>query len=160
MRNSMKSFALVLLALLCFGKTMQSQSKQESSKPKIISLCEIIEHPSKFNRRIVHFRANAITDGFEYTSLVDPVCGKGVAPWSSEKSDRREDVKAFNHAVESQNRGVPHQQISAIFFGRFEFHPSATNPTKRRLFEIKRVEKLEVSSAPVDAAGPQKEPNP
>ena len=161
MRTSLKSFALMILGSLCLGGSMRAQLKPENSRlSKIISLCEIIKHPAEFNGRFVHFRANAITDGFEYTSLVDPECNEGAAPWSSEKSDRREDVKAFNHAVESQNRGVPHQQISAIFFGRFEFHPSATNPTKRRLFEIKRVEKLEVSSAPVDAAGPQKEPNP
>jgi hypothetical protein len=151
----------MILGLLCLGGSMRAQLKPQNSRlSKIISLCEIIKHPAEFNGRFVHFRANAITDGFEYTSLVDPECNEGVAPWSSEKADKRRDVKAFNHAIESQSRGVPHQQITATFGGRFEFHPSARNPTKRRLFEIIRVEGLEVSSAPVDKAGPEKENTP
>lgn len=114
----------------------------------MVSLCDVLARPESYSGKLIRFRASVSTDGFEFTTLYDPTCNQGVGPWSSEATDTHEDVKEFNRVVESQSRGAKHQRIEATFTGLFSYDAQVTNVTKRRQFEILKVDDLKLSGKP------------
>jgi hypothetical protein len=128
-----------------FGILMAQSRPVNMRLPDMISLCQVIEHPIDYDGQLIRFRAIATTDGFEFSTLSDPNCNRGVPLWSSEESDKKKDVRAFNKAMESQSKKNIHDHISAVFWGKFEYSPTAGNVTRRMLFEIMGVQDLKVS---------------
>jgi hypothetical protein len=129
-----------------FGLLIAQPRSAKNNPSAVISLCSVIDNPDTYNGKIIRVHGYLDTDGFEYTTIFDRQCNKGVSPWTSTKSNKRKDVKTFNLALDAQHPGAPHDEISAIFLGRFEYDPQAS-PTRRRLFEILAVENLVISKA-------------
>jgi hypothetical protein len=141
-----------------FGLSIAQRLSAQKNPPPLISLCSVIDNPDTYNGQIIRFHGFLDTDGFEYTTIFDRQCNKGVSPWTSAKSNRRKDVKAFNRALNAQHPGAPHDEISAIFMGRFEYDSQAS-PTRRRLFEILAVENLVISKeGSIKSVDPAAEP--
>jgi hypothetical protein len=145
MRTSWITVVVGILAVQCALAMLNAQPLSSKGNPPLaVSLCNVLEHPDAFSGKIIRFRGNLDTDGFEYTTIFDAQCNQGVSPWTSKKSNRRSDVRAFNRALDAQRPGAPHDEISAEFVGRFEYDPQAS-PTRRRLFEILAVQNLVIS---------------
>ena len=137
---------LALLFYACSSVT-SLQGQKAGDDTKLVSLCYVVLHPAQYNGRLIRFFAYASTDGFEFESLFDPKCNKGVVPWTSVESDKRDDIMAFNRAMNAQANKPKHDDVTAIFYGRFEYDQTTDNLARRRLFEILRVESLRVKEA-------------
>lgn len=149
----MRTYASVYLSMfggmvLYVGLAFGQASGQPTPIPDMVSLCDVLARPESYSGKLIRFRASVSTDGFEFTTLYDPTCNQGVGPWSSEATDTHEDVKEFNRVVESQSRGAKHQRIEATFTGLFSYDAQVTNVTKRRQFEILKVDDLKLSGKP------------
>jgi len=146
MRAKRPLLSLILSLLLLTSSGLAQRVGAHLQKPPLVSLCEVIAHPIDFSGKIVRFRANAVTDGYEYASLIDPRCQGGVSPWSAGDTDEHPDVKAFNEAFEAQKSGFPHQRIQAVFTGHFVYDSMENNASRRKKFEIVEVADLKVST--------------
>ena len=138
------SSAALWMAILTFQILFIHPAAVGQDTPILVSLCRVFENPKHFHGQLLRFHAYASTDGIEYTTLFDPKCNKGVSPWTTDETDRRPDVDAFNRAIEAQKPGRPEDVISADFIGRFEYEPKR-GLTRSRLFEIREVMNLVVS---------------
>ena len=145
-------FARLLLAccagLACLACPSYGQSQPtEPEKPIQPTVCQLVAHCKRFDGKRVQFHASVISDGFEYTALVDPECKKGIVPQTSDEADKRPDVDAFNRALADVKPGATEsKQIKATFTGRFICKSGSSSPT-RRVIEIEQVSGLEVTKA-------------
>jgi hypothetical protein len=143
--RGLASFAASWIAIFAFQILfVHPAAVGQDSPPTLVSLCRVFENPQLYNGQLLRFHARASTDGIEHTTLFDPKCNKGVSPWTTDESDRRPDVEAFNRAIEAQKPGRPEDVISADFIGRFEYEPQR-GLTRSRLFEIREVKNLVVA---------------
>jgi len=135
------------IGLACLACSSYGQSQPtEPEKPIQATVCQLVTHCKRFDGRRVQFRASVVSDGFEYTALVDSECKKGIVPQTSDEADKRPDVDAFNHALAERKPGTTGKQISATFIGRFTCKPRSSSPTRRRVIEIEQVSGLEVTA--------------
>lgn len=132
--------------LVCFACSSYGQSQPtEPEKPVETTVCQLVAHCKRFDGKRVQFRASVISDGFEYTALVDAECKQGIVPQTSDEADKRPDVDAFNRALGEGKPGTASKNISATFTGRFSCKPSSSSPGHRRVIQIEQVSGLEVT---------------
>ena len=131
--------------LACFACSSYGQSQPtEPEKPVETTVCQLVAHCKRFDGKRVQFRASVISDGFEYTALVDSECRQGIVPQTSDEADKHPDVDAFNRALAEVKPGTAKsKQIRATFTGRFTCKPGSSSPTRRRVIEIEQVSGLE-----------------
>jgi len=131
----------------CFACSSYGQSQPaEPEKPVETTVCQLVAHCKRFDGKRVQFRASVISDGFEYTALVDSECKQGIVPQTSNEADKRPDVDAFNRALGEGKPGTTSKHISATFTGRFSCKPGSSSPSHRRVIEIEQVSGLEVTA--------------
>ena len=136
---------LAILFIASLTPVVATVSRTPETPSDLNSLCNILSEPSKYSGATVRFRAEVRTDGFEYTTLLDPTCNQGVAPrFFSDDWEKHPKLKRFDDALESTKPGSKHPKIWAVFTGRFTYDPNNTNLTKRRVFEITDVDDLRV----------------
>ncbi len=134
------------VGLACFACSSYGQSQPtEPEKPVEATVCQLVAHCKRFDGKRVQFRASVISDGFEYTALVDSECKQGIVPQTSDEADKRPDVDAFNRALAEGKPGTAGKKITATFTGRFTCKPGSSSPTRRRVIEIEQVRGLEVT---------------
>ena len=144
-----KSIAVAAF-LAFFTPTLATDASglQVGTAPKQTTICDIVREPAKYSGETVQFHANVSSDGFEYSSLVDPKCNKGGLGFQyfSEDWEKNPELKEFDDALGLIKKGAKHTPtISATFTGLFTYNPSEY-VTKRRLFEITEVDDLHVKN--------------
>ena len=117
----------------------------EPEKPIETTVCELVARCKKFDGKRVQFRASVSSDWFEHTALVDSQCSGGVVPRTSDETDKRPDVDAFNRAMDEGKPGNTDLHISAVFTGRFVCKAASKYPKDRRVIEIDQVDALDVN---------------
>jgi hypothetical protein len=70
-------------------------------------------------------------------------CTGTLVPRTSDESDKRPDVDAFNRAMDEGKPGTTNLHIKAVFMGRFVCKPASPSPRDRRVIEIEQVDALE-----------------
>jgi hypothetical protein len=103
------------------------------------TVCAISREPAKFNSHWVRIPAHIESDSFEYTGLVDSAC-QNVAI-SLDYSGKYKGHDELDKAIHSPWPGTVDKDISGVFIGRFEWHPTER---VRRVLILKGVENLRV----------------
>ncbi|HXX99857.1 MAG TPA: hypothetical protein VEI54_02980 [Candidatus Limnocylindrales bacterium] len=122
-----------------------SETEQtESSHVVNTSVCEIVGDVLRFVGKRVRFSAKFQSDGFEYSVLTDPECGRGIEPFVPDEIDQHPDIQAFDHALDAGIRGTIDKHIVATFTGRFVLRNSDSSRL-RFVLNIERVDHLKVT---------------
>ena len=143
-----KSIAVAaFLAFFIPTLATESSGLQAGASPIPTTVCDIVREPSRYSGETVQFHANVSSDGFEYSSLLDPKCKKvGLGfQYFSEDWEKNPKLKKFDDALGLIKPGAKHPPtISGTFTGLFTYDPENENVKKRRMFEITEVDDLHV----------------
>lgn len=134
--------------VLCFGCTSHGQlAPSGRGVPVQTSVCQLVANCKEFNDRIVQFRASVNSDWFEHTALVEQACHLGIVPKTTDATDKRPGVDAFNRALERGRPGRTDLTITATFVGHYVCQPASKSSGNQRIIEIEDVRDLKVTNA-------------
>lgn len=118
---------------------------QPTPPPAETTVCELVSKCAQFDKQLVRFRAEFVSDGLEHSVLLDTTkCSQGIQPWTSKAVDRHADIKALDAALAKGYRGTTDKQIVGTFTGRYECS-SATGTRAPRILRIESIEGLTVT---------------
>jgi len=129
------------------------QVEECEQPPAEVSLCELVSKCTQYDLKRVRVRAEFISDGLEYSALVDPSkCSKGIQPWTSKTVDQHADIKALDAALTKGYRGTNDKQILGTFTGRYECG-SASGTGGPLILQLQSVESMIVKPRKVERSG-------
>jgi hypothetical protein len=128
-----------------FAATQLLDAQGSPPQPIKTTVCHVVAGCRQFNGKRLLFRASVISDGFEYTALVDPNCKTGISPFTSADVDEHEDIKAFDDALSKGRPGTRDKDIEATFIGTFECNLNASSIVRRRVLHIEEIKDLKVT---------------
>jgi len=84
------------------------------------TLCELVNHPSRFANTDVRIRAVVMSDLIEHTMLVDGGCLRGIALWIPHELDDSANVQRLREELPRQWTEPSNEtQVRAVFTGTF-----------------------------------------
>lgn len=105
--------------ILCIASSAQGLNR--SQVPMSTTVCAIVSAPQKFDRKLVIFSANFVSDGIEHSVLIDKDCEKwGIVPGGDFK-EKGED--SLDRVLMTGGPGTSDKKITATFIGIFRWHP-------------------------------------
>lgn len=103
-----------LAVLWCLATMSASGSSVETT------LCELVNHPSRFANTDVRIRAVVMSDLIEHTMLVDGGCLRGIALWIPHELDDSANVQRLREELRRQWTEPSNEtQVRAVFTGTF-----------------------------------------
>ncbi len=109
--------------------------REATRLPITTTVCELVQHPSRFTCRRVRFRATLLTDCFENAVLTARGCEHGIAP---SNAPAPASVDAFFHDACPPRRAAFNERRTASFTGRFRIRAGGSG--YRYLLDIERVD--------------------
>lgn len=128
---------LVLLLSACWNLSGAPQPASEA--PIESTLCNIIRQASRFSGKRVRFHATVMTDGYEHTVLVDRACKQGIIPRIPDEFASKDDIRAFESALDGGTPGTSDKTVTATFTGLFGVQ------SRKRVLEVEEVRDLKIT---------------
>ena len=117
MRTVIPLFLVALASVATVG------ANNGAAKPVVVetNVCDLVKHPSHFDKANVRVKAIVMSDLIEHTMLVDNGCpGTAVSLWIPHELDDSTDVRALRSELCGQWAIPPsNAQINAVFEGTF-----------------------------------------
>lgn len=117
MRIVIPLFLVVLTSVITLG------TNSGAAKPIVVetNICDLVKHPSHFDKLNIRVKAIVMTDLIEHTDLVDNECpARGISLWIPHELDDSTDVRALRSELRRQWAIPPSNvEISAVFEGTF-----------------------------------------
>jgi hypothetical protein len=82
-----------------------------------------------------------VSDVFEHTILVDRGCREGIIPRIPDQFAGKDDIRAFEHALDGGTAGTSDKNVTATFTGLFRVQ------ARKRVLEIEEVRDLKITPA-------------
>jgi len=117
----------------------------KAAEPVIATtICEVLRTPEVFADKCIRVPARFLTDGIEYSVLVDESCRKmGLDPWATAKETEKLDEAIVQPG---KGPGTFDRRVTARFTGRFVWRPNARRDA--RVLEINAVSDLKIQELP------------
>jgi len=151
-----RSVPLLIIGASIVGQRADGEHRNPSvSEPLATTLCAVVEHPERFNGKLIRFRASFASDGLEHSILEERGCKKGIVPYQPSDDKPRPDLDAFDRAIHTGLAGTLDKDVVAVFTGRFVWKP----PSKR-ILKLEGVTELHVTprkEEPQGTASPELE---
>ena len=117
MRTVIPLFLVALASVATVG------ANSGAAKPVVVetNVCDLVKHPSHFDKSNVRVRAIVISDLIEHTVLADNECpARGISLWIPHERDDSTDVRALRSELRRQWAIPPSSvEINAVFEGTF-----------------------------------------
>jgi len=126
-------------------------ARATESAPIATTVCAITQRPGSFQRKLVSFPAQFISDTIEHSALIDPWCKRGIGPYIP---DSAIGAKEFDKALYNTGFfGMRDKTITATWVGRVTWHPKQIPRLDIVVSEIRDL-KVDFVSPPPDMPPP------
>lgn len=119
---------------------------EDSKKNSIVdaTVCELVQHSSKFYNKVVRVRARVATDAIEHTVVFDESCPRrGVALWTDSIFRQRPDYRELRSAiVDAAATDSKVRSVRATLTGRFVHRRGGSH--SRLALEAEKIDNIEV----------------
>ena len=141
-----RCLAVIACATVFCCPLSQSQTAAvRSSTPIQIPLCNIAQHPQRYQGMRVRLRASFETDGLEHSILADSDCKRGIVPRIAKGAEHNSDVEALERAVAKGRRGTIDKHIVGTFTGTVVYREKPS-PSGTLILEIEKIDDLQVTN--------------
>ena len=129
-----------VLVLLLLALPMNVRSQAPAKRPVVTTLCEVVNHPKRFQRRLVQFPAHYESDAFEFASLADDDhCYFRIAAYIPRQLDQEVDL---SRRIWIGQPGTHDKVVSATWVGVFRWHP---NQVPRMTLDVRSIKDLRIT---------------
>jgi hypothetical protein len=118
--SKMTGLTLFTVVLLNFCVGIAAKENKANSTVDT-TVCELVQHSSRFYKKAVRVRARVVTDIIEHTLVVDESCpSQGVSLWTTSAFRQRVDYRELRNAiVDEAAAGSKIKKVTATITGRF-----------------------------------------